>query len=128
VTSSFGAGLSTLSTIAATLQSSTRKNTKPKHVGNCRPESWLMSKALTPNPALKFLEQAHVSADEFLQSSARQFDAGRKSWQELMNTEREKAQTLAQLAEAKTLQWLAQQRLHLLSMGVDGYLHSQVNP
>lgn len=130
VTSSFGAGLSTLSTIAA----AQAKLDAQEHETETRRRE-IAEQVLadvesleSQTQRLKFLEQAVASADEFLQASERQFAAGRKSWQELMNTAREKSQTLAQLADAKTLQWLAQQRLHLLSMGVDSYLSSNVNP
>ena len=78
---------------------------------------------------LKLLEKAAQSNQQFLLSSERQFEAGRRSWQELMNTAREKAQTLAQVAEAKTQFWVASQRLWLQSRGLDVYLDSpQIGP
>jgi outer membrane protein, adhesin transport system len=129
VTSSFGAGLSTLSGIAA----AQAKLDAQEHETETRRRE-IAEQVLADFESLEsqtqrliFLEQAYTNAEEFLQASERQFAAGRKSWQELMNTAREKSQTLTQLAEAKTLQWLSQQRLHLLSMGVDSYL-SSTNP
>lgn len=130
VTSSFGAGLSTLTTIAA----AQAKLDAQEHETETRRRE-IAEQVLADVESLesqtqrmRYLEQAYDSADEFLQSSERQFAAGRKSWQELMNTAREKAQALTQLADAKSLQWLAKQRLYLLSMGIDAYLNNNVNP
>lgn len=130
VSSNFGAGLSTLSTVAA---AQAKLDAQEHETETRRREIAEQVMADVENlesqtQRLKYLEKAYDSADEFLQSSERQFAAGRKSWIELMNTAREKAQTRIQVAEAKTLQWLAQQRLSLLSMGVDDYLNSNVNP
>lgn len=130
VTSSFGAGLSTLSSIAAAQakldaqehETETRRRDIAEQVLND------VESLESQTQRLRYLEQAYNSADEFLQASERQFAAGRKSWQELMNTAREKAQTLTQLADAKTLQWLAEQRLHLLSMGINAFLNNNANP
>jgi adhesin transport system outer membrane protein len=130
VSSSFGAGLSTLTAIAA---NQARLESQEHEAEARRREIAEQVLADVENlesqtQRLRYLEQAYNSADDFLQSSERQFAAGRKSWQELMNTAREKAQALTQLADAKTLQWLAQQRLYLLSMGIDAYLNSNANP
>ena len=130
VTSSFGAGLSALSSIAA----AQAKLDALEHETEVRRRE-IAEQVLadvesmeSQTQRLRFLEQSYQSADEFLQASERQFAAGRKSWQELMNTAREKAQTLTQLADAKTLQWLSQQRLHLLSQGIDAYLNNSAKP
>lgn len=130
VSSNFGAGLSSLSTIAAAQakldaqehETATRRREIAEQV--LADAESLQSQT----QRLKFLEQAYSSADDFLQASERQFAAGRRSWQELMNTAREKAQALTQLADAKAMRWLAQERLNLLSMGLDSYLGSNVNP
>lgn len=129
VSSSFGAGLSTLSTIAAAQAKLDAQEYETETRRREIAEQVLADVEILESQTqrLKLLEQAYANADDFLQASERQFAAGRKSWQELMNTAREKAQTLTQLAEAQTLQWLSQQRLHLLSMGVDSYL-SSTNP
>ena len=130
VTSSFGAGLSALSSIAA----AQAKLDAQEHETEARRRE-IAEQVLADVDSLEsqtqrlhFLEQSYQSSDEFLQASERQFAAGRKSWQELMNTAREKAQTLTQLADAKTLQWLSQQRLHLLSQGIDAYLNNNAKP
>jgi adhesin transport system outer membrane protein len=129
-TSSFGAGLSSISAIAA----AQARQTAQEHETETRRRE-IVEQVLadvenleSQTQRLRYLEQSYSSADEFLQASERQFAAGRKSWQELMNTAREKAQTLTQLADAKTLQWLSHQRLRLLSMGIDAYLNNNANP
>lgn len=130
MTSSFGAGLSNLSTIAA----AQAKLDAQAHEIEIRRRDIAdqvqadVQSLESQTQRLQYLEQAYASAHEYLQASERQFAAGRKSWQELMNTAREKAQNMAQLADAKSLRWLAQQRLYLLSMGVDIYLNGNANP
>jgi adhesin transport system outer membrane protein len=130
MTSSFGAGLSNLSTIAA---AQAKLNAQEHEIETRRRDIADQVQAdiqslESQSQRLQYLEQAYTSAQEYLQASERQFAAGRKSWQELMNTAREKAQNMAQLADAKSLHWLAQQRLNLLSMGVDTYLNGNANP
>jgi adhesin transport system outer membrane protein len=68
------------------------------------------------------LQQSLEAADAYLQSSETQFDNGRRSWQELMNSAREKAQLRAQLADTSAQAWLAAQRLRLNTQGLDAYL------
>lgn len=130
ITSSFGAGLSNMSTIAAAQAKldAQAHDTETRRRDIAEQVQADVQSLESQTQRLQYLEQAYASAHEFLQASERQFAAGRKSWQELMNTAREKAQTLAQLADAKSLHWLAQQRLNLLSMGVDAYLNGNANP
>lgn len=130
VSSSFGAGLSTLSTIAA----AQAKLDAQEHEAETRRRE-IAEQVLadvenldSQTKRLRYLEQAYSSADEFLKASEVQFAFGRRSWQELMNTAREKAQALILLADAKSVQWLSQQRLELLSMGIDAYLNNNANP
>ncbi|MFT3720301.1 TolC family protein [Pseudorhodoferax sp.] len=68
------------------------------------------------------LERARRSAAEVSASWERQFLAGRKQWQDLMNAARELAQNDAQLADAIGAQYLTGWRLTLLAQGVDGVL------
>lgn len=77
---------------------------------------------------LIYLVQAHESAEQFLLASERQFDAGRRTWQELMNTAREKSQVLVQLADSHSTRWLAQQRLALMAAGVEFYVQNTGKP
>ncbi len=128
--SSFGAGLSTMSSIAA---SQAKLNAQEHETETRRREIAEQVLADVENlesqtQRLRYLEQAYRSADEVLQSSERQFASGRKSWQELMNSAREKAQTLTQLADTRAFQWLSQQRLQLMSLGIDVYLNNNASP
>ena len=68
------------------------------------------------------LQQALEAADAYLKSSETQFSAGRRSWQELMNSAREKAQLLAQQADVWAQAWLTRERLRLNTLGVEAYL------
>lgn len=77
---------------------------------------------------LNYLLEAQQSAEQFMQASERQFEAGRRTWQELMNTAREKAQVLVQMADTQSTLWLAQQRLALMATGVEAYLQNTSNP
>jgi adhesin transport system outer membrane protein len=130
VSSSFGAGLSTLTSITAAQAKLEAQEYEAEARRREIAEQVLadVENLESQTQRLRFLEQSYKSADEFLQASERQFAAGRKSWQELMNTAREKAQTLTQLADAKTLQWLSQQNLFLLSQGIDAYLNNNGKP
>jgi outer membrane protein, adhesin transport system len=67
---------------------------------------------------LQSLEAAHA----YLQSSETQFDNGRRSWQELMNSAREKAQIRVQLTDTRAQAWLAAQRLRLNTQGLEDFL------
>ena len=68
------------------------------------------------------LQQSLEAADAYLKSSEIQFDNGRRSWQELMNSAREKAQLRVQLADTRAQAWLAAERLRLNTHGLDTYL------
>lgn len=65
------------------------------------------------------LERASQAATDITISWERQFLAGRKQWQELMNAAREQAQAEAQLADAQGAQQLTAWRLFVLTYGVD---------
>ncbi|MDQ8033388.1 MAG: TolC family protein [Bordetella sp.] len=65
------------------------------------------------------LQAARQSAGTVSQSWERQFLAGRKQWQDLMNAAREQAQTDAQLAETIGAEQLTRWRLRVLTQGVD---------
>ena len=74
-----------------------------------------------------YLQKTFESNRNYLLSSERQFLAGRRSWQEVMNTAREEAQILAQIADAQAQVWLAHQHLQIQSMGLDRYLSTSPN-
>jgi outer membrane protein, adhesin transport system len=126
LSSSLGAGLSVGSAIAAA-QTRLDANSQEAEVARRNISDQIQADTqLLQMQAQRFklLQQAAQSNQQFLLSSERQFEAGRRSWQELMNTAREKAQTLVQVAEARTQFWLAGQRLWLQSRGLDVYLDS----
>jgi adhesin transport system outer membrane protein len=77
---------------------------------------------ITQMQRARLLQQSLEAVDAYLQSSETQFDNGRRSWQELMNSAREKAQLRAQLADTSAQAWLAAQRLRLNTQGLDAYL------
>lgn len=130
LTSNFGAGLSTMASVAsaqARLEAQEQDiEVKRRDITDQVSTDWQTIESQTQR--LTFLIQAHESAEQFMQASERQFDAGRRTWQELMNTAREKAQSLVQIADAQSLRWLAQQRLDLMATGVDTYLQTPGKP
>ena len=79
---------------------------------------------LVQSDRLKQLERTYTNNNSYLISAERQFLAGRKTWQELMNIAREEVQMLAQIADVKAQVWLAYQRLQIYEHGMDGYLNS----
>lgn len=130
VTSNFGAGLSSMASVAsaqARLQAQ-EQDIEVKRRDITDQVSADLQTVESQTQRLTFLIQAHESAEQFMQASERQFDAGRRTWQELMNTAREKAQALVQIAEAQSIRWLAQQRLALMAAGVDTYLQTPGKP
>jgi len=78
------------------------------------------------------IERAGRSATDVSASYERQFLAGRKQWQDLMNAAREQTQNDLQLADAIASQQLAGWRLAILTRGVDATLdlksHSSSGP
>lgn len=68
------------------------------------------------------LERVLKSSVDVTSSWERQFLAGRKQWQDLMNATRELTQTDTQLADALGAQQLAGWRLVILTRGVDAVL------
>jgi outer membrane protein TolC len=59
------------------------------------------------------------SSDDIARAWNRQFIAGRKTWQDVMNAVREQAQLEAQIADAKASQLLLSWRLAIVGRGVD---------
>ena len=62
------------------------------------------------------------AAGAYLQSAEKQFDAGRRSWQDLMSSAREVTQLRIQLIDCHIQAWIAAERLRLVSVGLDAYL------
>jgi len=130
LTSNFGAGLSSMASVAsaqARLQAQEQDiEVKRRDIAD-QIEADLQT-VDSQTQRLIYLVQAHESAEQFMQASERQFDAGRRTWQELMNTAREKAQVLVQIADTQSTRWLAQQRLALMASGVEVYVQNNGNP
>ena len=130
LTSNFGAGLSSMASVAsaqARLQAQEQEIEVKRRDISDQIHADLQT-IESQGLRLTYLLQAQESAEQFMQASERQFDAGRRTWQELMNTAREKAQVLVQMADTQSSLWLAQQRLALLAAGVEAYLQNNSNP
>ncbi len=74
-------------------------------------------------PRKAALMRARQSAGDVSSSWERQFLAGRKQWQDLMNSAREQAQADTQLADVLGVEQLTGWRLKVLTEGVDALLH-----
>ncbi|WP_341686264.1 TolC family protein [Limnohabitans sp.] len=62
----------------------------------------------------------HVQASQSIQEAyARQFNAGRKTWIDVMNAARELTQAHVQIAEAQAMALTAAWRLHILTRGLE---------
>lgn len=124
LSSSYGAGLSMVEGVAS---AQARLQAQRDDILTRRREitEQVMSETVqlqTQQARVKHLQSALKSAGVFLDSSTRQFAAGRRSWQELMNSAREKAQIRVQLADALSQVWQVSERLKLQSLGADNYL------
>lgn len=130
VASNFGAGLSSMASVAS---AQARVQAQEQDIEVKRREitdqvSADLQTLESQTLRLTYLVQAHESAAQFMQASERQFDAGRRTWQELMNTAREKTQARVQIADAQSIRWLAEQRLALMAFGLDAYLNNHGKP
>ena len=124
LTSSYGAGLSTIEAVAsaqARLQAQGDEILARRRDISEQVQAELVQ-LQTQKARAEHLQAALNTASVFLESSTRQFAAGRRSWQELMNSAREKAQIRVQLADARSQLWLVSERLKVLSLGTDNYL------
>lgn len=115
--SNIGAGLSGL----ATLNSSKEKyesTLEDLDSGKRNLQEQVMSELnslQSTSDRYNFLGAAHQLAQELVAGGERQFLAGRKSWQELMNTSRELIQAKTQLADTQASLLQSAWRLSLLS-------------
>jgi adhesin transport system outer membrane protein len=126
--SNFGPGLSTISAVTAALSKldAARNDVSAKRMEIKEVIQTDLQTYDSQIERIEQLEKTFRSNNNYLQSSERQFLAGRRSWQEVMNTAREEAQIVVQIAEAQTQIWLAQQRLKILKDGLDVYLSSAI--
>lgn len=130
LTTNFGAGLSSLSSVAsaqARVQAQ-EQDIEVKRRDIADQINADLQTVESQTQRLSYLVQAHDTAEQFMQSSERQFKEGRRTWQELMNTAREKAQVLALMADTQSTLWLAQERLALMAFGVEAYVQNNPGP
>jgi outer membrane protein, adhesin transport system len=123
-TTAFGGGLSALSGIDA-VQAQYRAAKEEIQAQQLAIDEQVQGDAtLYRNAAVRraSLERVVQSSVDVTASWERQFLAGRKQWQDLMNATREKTQTDTQLADAFSAQQLAGWRLVILTRGVDAVL------
>ena len=124
VASNFGPGLSDRSGISAALRRVDSKQAeleaRRRDVADQVRADYLMAES--SERRLQVLSDAAALAADVLVTWRRQFLAGRKTWQDLMNAAREKAQADVQLAETRSVYWAAVQRLRIAADGLDAYL------
>ncbi len=122
--SNFGPGLSSRAVVSASEQ---RLEAQQAEVDARRRELTELVRsehtlALSGERRVGVLADSANYAATVVQAWQRQFLAGRKTWQELMNAAREKAQADAVLGEASAARWVSTHRLRLLAEGVDDFL------
>ncbi len=126
INSNFGAGFSNFSVIAsAQAKADSAQNDmqmkKREIIESIQIDSQVFQ---SQSERLNLLNKNFESNRNYLLSSERQFAAGRRSWQELMNTAREEAQILTQIADAHVQVWLAVHHLRIQYLGLNIYLEA----
>lgn len=127
VTSSFGAGLSSLESLSAAQAryQAQREDTQARRRDVKDQIQADQVQLRTQIERSVNIRRALDSASIFLESSERQFSAGRRNWQELMNSAREKSQLRVQLSDIYAQAWLYQERLKIYELGLQTYLKTQ---
>jgi adhesin transport system outer membrane protein len=121
LTSRFGAGLSSLSNVAAARTQYAAALSEIEVQSRTVSEQVLADFALGLSAASRMASiQASLGAAEDVSASYdRQFLAGRKSWLDVMNAARELAQTETQLADLQSTQVVVTWRLAAYARGID---------
>ena len=121
LTSRFGAGLSSLSNVAAARTQHAAAVSEIEVQSRTVSEQVLADFALGLSAASRMASiQASLGAAEDVSASYdRQFLAGRKSWLDVMNAARELAQTETQLADLQSTQLVVTWRLAAYARGID---------
>ncbi len=124
LTSAFGAGLSSLSGVdaARARQRAAEEDIQTQQLAVDEQVQGDAVLAQTAEARRRSLERARASAGDVSASWERQFLAGRKQWQDLMNAAREQTQADVQLADAIATRQLTGWRLAVLTRGVDAVL------
>ena len=119
--SRFGAGLSTLSNIAAARTQHAAALTEIEVQSRTVSEQVLSDYALAVSTVsrLASIQASLKAAADVSTSYDRQFLAGRKSWLDVMNAARELAQTETQLADLQSTQVVVTWRLAAYTRGID---------
>ena len=124
ISSKFGPGLSDQSGINAALRRVDAKqaeiDTRQREIADQVRADHLTAEA--SERRVRVLAESAELASNVLTTWRRQFLAGRKTWQDLMNAAREKAQADVLLGEARAVRWTAVQRLRIATEGLEGYL------
>lgn len=123
----WGAGLSNASTVQAAQQRLLAKQEEIDYRTRRLAEqirSDLRQRAST-NERIKAFQDALGAANVVADSWDRQFNAGKKAWQDVMNAARESAQTEIQLVDATGLATVVEWRLALITHGVQWLLQPQ---
>ena len=124
VSSNFGAGLSDRATLSAAdqlvqAQQAEVDARRLEVVEQVRGEH--LSAVAGDRRVSVLADSANFSAT-VVQAWRRQFLAGRKTWQDLMNAAREKAQADVALGEATAARWVSVHRLRLLTEDLEGFI------
>jgi adhesin transport system outer membrane protein len=125
--SSFGAGLSGQSAIAEATARHEAALADLESQARDLSEQVMADHALLlqSEPRRLALRTAIDLSDTVRESWDRQYQAGRKTWQDLMSAAREQVQNEAQAADVEAAQLVASWRLALLTAGVDATLGPQ---
>lgn len=130
LTSAFGAGLSSLSGVDAAVarQRAAIEDIQAQQLAVDEQVQSDATLARTAKARRVSLERVRASAGGVSASWERQFLAGRKQWQDLMNAAREETQADVQLVDAIATQHLTGWRLAVLTRGLDALLAGDPQP
>lgn len=124
INSNFGAGLSAFAAIASAQSKvdSLQNEIETKKRDIREQVEADLQKNRSQIAQLYELEKNLSNNRDYLESSERQYLAGRRTWQEVMNNAREEVQIQSQIADSKAQIWLAHQKLQIFFYGLDLYL------
>jgi adhesin transport system outer membrane protein len=127
--SKWGGGLSNFSAIQAAAQRLQAKNEEMEHrsrklIEQIRADQ---NQLVSTRSRVKAFGEVSSATQSVAQSWSRQFAAGKKSWQDVLNAVREATQAQIQLADAIGLAAVIEWRLVVLTRGVDAVLQAEMN-
>lgn len=130
ISTAFGGGLSSLSGIdaARARQRAAQEDIQTQQLAVDEQILGDITLERTAEMRRRNLERVRLSSNEVYASWERQFLAGRKQWQDLMNAAREQTQNDVQLADTIAAQHLTGWRLNILTRGLDATLQMQERP